>query len=111
MSRGLEPICLVSLDKQGAVWVSSLPVNEPCCQHQNFERHPDPEIADIGHGEGVEYTIGKCASCGVPLISCWVGGGMAHGLMVVSRERIDTFLDAPAGILRRQLLSEWFNEL
>ncbi len=82
-----------------------------CCDRQNFERHPDPAIADIGHGGGAEYVVGNCLSCGAILISCWVAGGISAGLEVVSQELIDTFLGAPDWKSRKKLLSDWFNEL
>ena len=80
-----------------------------CCSNQAFERHLDPEVADIGQGGGAEYTVGRCENCGAVLIHCWAGG-VAGGIQVVSQALVDRFLAAePAS--RRGLLGEWFNGL
>lgn len=80
-----------------------------CCAQQEFERHPDPEIADIGSGGGAEYTVGRCKKCGAVLIHCWAGG-VVGSTEVVSQDLIDTFLAAPPA-LRKKLLGDWFNSL
>ena len=81
----------------------------PCCAAQQFERHPDPQIADIGQGGGAEYTVGSCKSCGAVLIHCWVGG-VAESIHVVSQETVDAFIAAPPA-QRKALLADWFNSL
>ena len=86
-------------------------MSESCCQNQNFERHPDPEIADIGHGEGVEFTIGRCGGCRTPLIRFWVGGGIAEGMTVISQEQIEAFVNTQDGMTRKRLLCDWFDSL
>lgn len=80
-----------------------------CCSAQVFERHPDPEIADIGKGGGAEYTVGRCGNCGAVLIHCWAGG-VAGWIEVVSQALIDRFLaaDPPS---RKALLIDWYNSL
>lgn len=78
-----------------------------CCSRQSFERHPNPEIADIGSGGGAEYTVGTCSACGAVLIHFWVGG-VAGGIEVVSQELVDAFLEADPKA-RRKLLGDWFN--
>jgi hypothetical protein len=80
-----------------------------CCSEQLFERHPNPEIADIGQGGGAEYTVGGCKNCGAVLIHCWAGG-VVEGIRVVSQGLIDTFVAADPK-LRKKLLSDWFNSL
>lgn len=78
-----------------------------CCSKQLFERHSNPEIADIGTGGGAEYTVGRCKNCGAMLIHCWVGG-VAESTRVVSRELVDSFVEADLPS-RKKLLSDWFN--
>ena len=80
-----------------------------CCSEQEFERHSDPEIADIGKSKGVEYTVGRCKNCGAFLIHCWAGG-VAGSTNVVSRDLIDSFV-AAAPESRKKLLSDWFDGL
>ena len=80
-----------------------------CCREQLFERHSNPEIADIGKGGGVEYTVGRCKSCGAVLIHCWVGS-VAGSTHVVSQALIDSFVEA-APESRKKLLADWFNSL
>lgn len=77
-----------------------------CCSEPDFERHPDPDVADIGKGGGAEFTVGSCRSCGARLVHCWVGG-VAGGLRVVSRDWIDRIVAADPQT-RRSLLTEWF---
>lgn len=78
-----------------------------CCSEQSFERHSNPEIADIGKGGGAEYTVGGCTSCGALLIHCWAGG-VAESIRVVSQESIDSFVEADPQT-RKKLLGDWFN--
>ncbi len=80
-----------------------------CCSEQAFERHPDPDVADIGQGGGAEYTVGRCKSCGAVLMHCWAGG-VVGGIEVVSQALIDRFLAADPKS-RRALLGDWFNSL
>ena len=80
-----------------------------CCQEQVFERHTDPDIADIGQGGGAEYTVGQCKNCGAVLVHCWAGG-VAGGIEVVSQALIDRFMAADSKS-RKLLLSDWFNSL
>ena len=80
-----------------------------CCSEQEFERHLNPEIADIGQSRGVEYTVGRCKHCGAVLVHCWVGG-VAEGIQVVSQDLIDSFV-AAAPEVRKKLLGDWFNSL
>jgi hypothetical protein len=80
-----------------------------CCQAQLFERHPDPEIADLGSGGGAEYTVGRCRTCGALLIHCWAGG-FAEGIAVVSPDLIDAFRAADP-LARKRLLADWFDHL
>ncbi len=80
-----------------------------CCSEQEFERHPNPEIADVGQGGGAEYTVGRCKSCGALLIHCWVGG-VAEGIQVVSQDLIGSFVATPPES-RRKVLGDWFNSL
>lgn len=80
-----------------------------CCSEQRFERHPNPEIADIGQGGGAEYTVGQCKGCGALLIHCWVGS-VAECTQVVSQDLIDSFLAADPKP-RKKLLGDWFNSL
>ena len=80
-----------------------------CCAEQVFERHSNPDIADIGSGGGAEYTVGWCKSCGAVLVHCWAGG-VAEAIVVVSQELIDSFV-AAAPESRKKLLGEWFNRL
>jgi len=78
-----------------------------CCSKQVFERHPNPEIADIGQGGGAEYTVGGCKNCGAVLIHSWAGG-VAGSIRVVSQDLIDSFLAADPQS-RKKLLGDWFN--
>lgn len=78
-------------------------MNVSCCPGQLFERHPNPEIADIGQGGGAEYTVGRCKNCGAVLVHCWVGG-VAGCLQVVSQDLIDSFL-AVAPEPRKKLMA------
>ena len=80
-----------------------------CCSEQVFERHSNPEIADIGQGGGVEYTVGRCKHCDAVLIHCWVGG-VAEGIQVVSQNLIDSFVAVDPQV-RKRLLGDWFNSL
>lgn len=80
-----------------------------CCSEQTFERHPDPEIADIGSGGGAELTVGRCTNCDAVLVHCWVGG-VAGGIEVVSQGLIDHFLSVDPRS-RKALLRDWFNSL
>jgi hypothetical protein len=80
-----------------------------CCSERVFERHADPDIADIGKAGGVEYTVGRCRNCGAVLIHCWAGG-VVEGYQVVSQALIDHFTTADPA-LRNVLLAEWFNSL
>jgi hypothetical protein len=80
-----------------------------CCADQQFERHPDPEMADIGSGGGAELTVGRCTSCGALLVHCWVGG-VAGGIQVVSRDLIDHFRSVEPSS-RKTLIGDWFNSL
>ena len=80
-----------------------------CCADQAFVRHQDPDVADIGHAEGVEFTIGRCASCQSPLMHLWVAGGVSDGIEVIEQSLIDQFVRAPAGKPRKQLLADWWN--
>ena len=82
-----------------------------CCTRQEFVRHIDPTVADIGQAEGAEYTVGKCCNCGSILIHCWVAGGVSEGIEVVSQELVDSFLTAPDYHLRKKRLGDWFNGL
>ena len=66
-------------------------------------------MADIGHAEGVEFTIGRCASCQSPLMHLWVAGGVSDGIEVIEQSLIDQFVRAPAGKPRKQLLADWWN--
>ena len=77
-----------------------------CCSKTDFERHPDPEVADIGKGGGAEFTVGRCGNCGAVLIHSWVGG-VAGGITVVSQSLVDRFLAADPQS-RRLLLTDWF---
>ena len=78
-----------------------------CCSEQSFERHSNPEIADIGKGGGAEYTVGGCKNCGALLIHCWAGG-VAESIQVVSQELIDSFVEADPQS-RKKLLGDWFS--
>jgi hypothetical protein len=78
-----------------------------CCAEQVFERHANPDIADIGSGGGAEYTVGSCRNCGAVLIHCWTGG-VVGGVVEVTRELVDSFLAAPLAE-RKKLLGHWFN--
>ena len=78
-----------------------------CCSDPDFQRHPDPDVADIGTGGGAELTVGSCRSCGARLVHCWVGG-VAGGLRVVSQGWIDRMV-ATDPERRRPHLAEWFN--
>lgn len=80
-----------------------------CCSEQLFERHSNPEIADIGQGGGAEYTVGRCKNCGAVLVHCWVGG-VAESIQVVFQDLIDSFV-AAAPESRKKLLDDWFNSL
>jgi len=80
-----------------------------CCSGQIFERHSNPEIADIGQGGGAEYTVGRCNQCGAVLIHCWMGG-VAECIHVVSQDLIDSFI-AVDPKSRKKLLGNWFNSL
>ena len=80
-----------------------------CCSEQLFERHSNPEIADIGQGKGVEYTVGRCKKCGAVLVHCWLGG-VAGSTHVVSQDLIDSFVAADPRS-RKKLLDDWFNSL
>lgn len=80
-----------------------------CCVEQVFERHPNPEIADIGSGGGAEYTVGGCKNCGAVLVHCWAGG-VVGSIVVVSQDLIDSFVTA-APESRKKLLGDWFNSL
>ena len=78
-----------------------------CCAEQEFERHADPEIADIGSGGGAEMTVGRCKNCGAVLIHSWAGG-VVGGVEVVSQDLIDRFMSLDPQP-RRAALAEWFN--
>jgi hypothetical protein len=80
-----------------------------CCSEQTFERHPDPDVADIGQGGGAEYTVGRCHNCGAVLIHCWAGG-VVGCVEVVSQALVDRFMAADPKA-RKALLGEWFNSL
>lgn len=77
-----------------------------CCSEQLFERHPNPEIADIGKSRGVEYTVGGCKNCDAVLIHCWAGG-VAESIQVATRELVDSFAEADPQS-RKELLGAWF---
>jgi len=79
-----------------------------CCYEPLFERHSNPEIADIGQGGGAEYTVGACRNCGAVLIHCWAGG-VAESIQVVTQDLVDYFLAADPPT-RKKLLAEWFND-
>ena len=78
-----------------------------CCSDQDFERHPDPDVADIGKGGGAELTVGRCTSCGAVLMHAWVGG-VVGSINVVSQDLVDT-LAAADPEPRKKLLIQWFN--
>lgn len=80
-----------------------------CCSKQLFERHPNPEIADIGKAGGTEFTVGRCKNCGAVLVHCWVGS-VVGCIEIVSQDLIDSFL-AAAPEPRKKLLGAWFNSL
>jgi hypothetical protein len=82
-----------------------------CCEDQAFVRHQDPEVADIGHAEGVEFTIGRCSSCQSPLMHLWVAGGISHGIEVIETSLIDQLVQTSAGKGRKKLLADWWNAL
>ena len=82
-----------------------------CCADQAFVRHPDPDVADIGHAEGVEFTIGRCSSCQSPLMHLWVAGGVSQGIEVIEPSFIDQLVQTSAGKRRKKLLADWWNAL
>ena len=82
-----------------------------CCADQAFVRHQDPEVADIGHAEGVEFTIGRCSSCQSPLMHLWVAGGVSQDIEVIEQSLINQLVQTSAGKQRKKLLTDWFNAL
>jgi hypothetical protein len=86
-------------------------VKRACCADQAFARHQDSDVADIGHAEGVEFTIGRCSSCQSPLMHVWVAGGVSHGIEVIEQSLIDQLVQTSAGKRRKQLLADWWNAL
>jgi hypothetical protein len=95
-----------------------------CCDTQSFVRlTPDGDsLTDPGKAEGVEFTIGTCANCGSYLISCWVGGGIAHGYGVIDQAFVERLRAAsavrpprPPGAVpqhseREDMLARWWND-
>jgi len=82
-----------------------------CCPNQSFVRHRDPDVADIGHAEGVEFTIGNCSSCQSPLMHCWVAGGISDNIEVIEQSVIDQLVQSPTAKRRKELLANWWNEV
>jgi len=74
---------------------------------QFFERHPNPAVADIGKGGGVEFTVGRCRHCGAVLMHCWAGG-VAEGVVEISQELVDQLL-AAAPESRKAMLIAWYD--
>ena len=84
-------------------------MKQACCANQAFVRHQDADVADIGHAEGIEFTIGKCSSCQSPLMHVWVGGGVSEGVEIIEPSLVDQLVQTPAGKQRKTLLAEWWN--
>ena len=84
-------------------------MKQSCCANQAFVRHQDADVADIGHAEGIEFTIGKCSSCQSPLMHVWVAGGVSEGVEIIEPTLVDRLVQTPAGKQRKTLLVEWWN--
>lgn len=82
-----------------------------CCESLEFQRRSNPPGADIGHAEGVEFTLGSCRSCKRILIHCWVAGGYAEGYEVVDQAFVDRLSGPTNPGARKQLLADWWNSV
>lgn len=88
-------------------------MKDACCSRQNFQRFTK-EIsasADVGSAEGVEFTVGKCASCGALLMHCWAAGGAAQGQHKISQSFLDVLIAQEDVKKRKRMLADWWNAL
>lgn len=84
-----------------------------CCDRLDFERLTEEpsDAADPGSAEGVEFTLGRCRNCHQLLMSCWVGGGIAHCYAPVTLDFVEK-LSAEGELKRRKcFLVDWWNAL
>jgi hypothetical protein len=84
-----------------------------CCNRLDFKRLTEQlsDLADPGSAEGVEFTLGLCRSCNQLLMSCWVGGGIAHCYQAVGPDFVEKLSAAGERKRREQLLADWWNAL
>ncbi len=84
-----------------------------CCPSQEFARLTEElsGSADVGSAEGVEFTVGKCASCGALLMHCWVAGGGAQGYHAISQSFLDVLTAQDDAKKRKRMLADWWNAL
>ena len=85
-------------------------MTQPCCPNQAFDRHPDPDVADIGQSAGIEFTIGHCRSCGAKLMHCWAAGGASSAAVVASEDLISQIVAIKDHKARRKFLSDWWSK-
>ena len=81
-------------------------MSQSCCPNPAFERHLDPEIADIGSADGIEFTIGQCTACGRAVMHCWIAHLFGKELPV-DQDFIDLVAASADYQERQRLLGRW----
>ena len=84
-----------------------------CCPSSEFRRLTEElsVSADVGSAEGVEFTVGKCVSCGALLMHSWVAGGFANGYHKISQSFVEVLTAQHDAKKRKKMLADWWNAL
>ena len=66
-------------------------------------------IADLQHADGIEFTLGKCASCGANLVNLWSDAVQESQDYVIVDDDFVTRVMLLEGTDLKQFLREWLN--
>ena len=72
-----------------------------CCDRADWVH-----AADLGHAEGIECTLGRCAACGRYSVHLWTPHAPAGSYVALDEPAAKALAAMPAGPARKQRLRD-----